>query len=94
MVVVPALYTAPESTLRRLRAFVDGGGHLVSTFKSFVADEHVKVWADRQPHALTDVLGLTYNQFTRPTDVGLTLHGDLAGSIGAADGCRREPPHA
>ena len=66
MVVVPALYTAPESTLRRLRDFVDGGGYLVSTFKSFVADEHVKVWADRQPHGLTDVLGLTYNQFTRP----------------------------
>jgi beta-galactosidase len=78
MVVVPALYTAPESTLHRLRDFVDGGGHLVSTFKSFVADEHVKVWADRQPHGLTDVLGLTYNQFTRPVDVGLTLHGDLA----------------
>ena len=66
MVVVPALYSAPESTLQRLRAFVAGGGHLVSTFKSFVADEHVKVWHDRQPHALTDVLGLTYNQFTRP----------------------------
>ena len=85
MVVVPALYTAPESTLTRLREFVDGGGHLVSTFKSFVADEHVKVWADRQPHGLTDVLGLTYNQFTRPADVGLTLHGDLAASAGAAD---------
>jgi hypothetical protein len=35
-----------------------------------VADEHVKVWSDRLPHALTDVFGLTYNQFSRPDDVG------------------------
>ncbi|MDQ0373378.1 beta-galactosidase [Cellulomonas humilata] len=84
MVVVPALYSAPESTLQRLRAFVGDGGHLVSTFKSFVADEHVTVWNDRQPHSLTGVLGLTYNQFTVPVDVSLTLHGDLAAAPGAA----------
>ena len=84
MVVVPALYSAPEATLQRLRAFVDRGGHLVSTFKSFVADEHVKVWHDRQPHSLTGVLGLTYNQFTVPVDVSLNLHGDLAAAPGAA----------
>jgi beta-galactosidase len=43
-----------------------------------VADEHVKVWSDRLPHALTDVFGLTYYQFTRPDDVGLILRDDLA----------------
>ncbi|MGN8244750.1 beta-galactosidase [Cellulomonas soli] len=80
MVLAPALYSAPESTLHRLRDFVAGGGHLVTTFRSAVADEHVKVWHDAQPHSLTDTLGLTYNQFTLPDGVGLTLHGDLAGT--------------
>ena len=43
-----------------------------------MADEHVKVWSDRLPHALTDVFGLTHNQFTRPDDIGLILPDDLA----------------
>jgi beta-galactosidase len=78
IVVVPALYSAPEDALLRLRQYVHNGGNLISSFKSAVADEHVKVWSDRLPHALTDVFGLTYNQFTRPDDVGLELRGDLA----------------
>ena len=51
---------------QRLREYVEAGGHLVTTFKPFVADEHVTVWHDRAPHGLTGRLGLTYNQFTRP----------------------------
>ena len=39
--------------------------------------QHVKVWSDRLPHTLTDVFGLTHNQFTRPADVGLILRDDL-----------------
>ena len=88
MVVVPALYTAPESTLRRLRDFVEAGGHLVSTFKSFVADEHVKVWADRQPHALTDVLGPHLQPVHPPGRRGAhpaRRPGRLARRVGAAD---------
>ena len=53
MVVAPALYSAPESTLTRLREHVEAGGHLVTTFRTAVADEHVTVWHDRAPHGLT-----------------------------------------
>ncbi|MCI1984544.1 MAG: beta-galactosidase [Bifidobacteriaceae bacterium] len=69
MVLTPALYSAPASTLEVLRAYVQGGGHLVSTLRSFVTDENVTVWTDRAPHSLTDVFGMTYNQFTRPQNV-------------------------
>lgn len=83
LVVAPALYSAPESTVTRLREHVEAGGHLVTTFRTAVADEHVTVWHDRAPHGLTETLGVTYNQFTRPDGVGLTLHGDLAEAAGA-----------
>lgn len=66
MIVTPALYCTPQETTDRLREFVSSGGHLVSTMRSFVTDDEVTVWHDRAPHNLTDVFGMTYNQFTRP----------------------------
>lgn len=71
MVVAPALYSVDERFLSMLRTYVDGGGNLVATFKSFFADGKLKVWADRQPHGMTDVFGLTYNRFTLPDGVDL-----------------------
>jgi beta-galactosidase len=66
LILTPALYSAPEQTVRRLRDFVAGGGHLLSTFRTVVADENVEVWHDAAPHGLTDVFGATYNQFSTP----------------------------
>nr|WP_274607597.1 beta-galactosidase [Bifidobacterium miconis] len=66
MVITPALYDASDETIERLRAYVADGGHLVSTLRSFVADEETTVWHNRAPHHLTDVFGMSYNQFTPP----------------------------
>ena len=72
MIVTPALYCADEELVRRLDAFTEKGGVLVSSFRSFVADEHSSVYPDALPHGLTDCFGMTYNQFTEPgrTSVG------------------------
>lgn len=66
MIVTPALYCAEEGLIRRLEAFVKRGGVLVSSFRSFVADEHSSVYPDAQPHGLTECFGMTYNQFSEP----------------------------
>ena len=84
MVLVPALYSSNEDTLKALADYVRQGGHLVATLRSFVADENLKVWHDKAPHLLTDVFGIDYNQFTRPGK-GLTL--DLHGSDQAGPTC-------
>jgi beta-galactosidase len=39
---------------------------LVSSFKSFVANEYLTVYDDVQPHGLSDCFGMSYNQFTEP----------------------------
>jgi beta-galactosidase len=78
MVLTPALYVAPQATIDALRAYVEQGGHLVSTFRTAVADEHVTVWHDRAPHGLTDVFGATYNQFSTPDGARLAFRGALA----------------
>ncbi len=89
VLVAPALYVTPEATIEALRGFVAGGGHLVTTFRTAVADENVQVFADRQPHGLSGLLGLGTDQFTRPEGVRLApseaLAEVLAGSAGDAD---------
>lgn len=75
MIVTPALYVAAQETIDRLREYVRDGGHLVSGMRSFVTDNDTTVWQDAAPHDLTDVFGMTYNQFTRP-DGAVTVSGD------------------
>ena len=71
MLVTPALYTAEDETIRLLRGFVQDGGTLISSFKSFFADENVKVRHERQPYHMTDVFGMYYQEFTRPGKAAL-----------------------
>lgn len=73
MVITPALYVTDESCISALRDYVERGGHVIATFKSFVTNESVKMWQDRQPHHLTDVFGMHYGQFTLPNDVNVTF---------------------
>lgn len=74
LIVVPALYAAPDSLLVRLNSFVKNGGHIVYTFKSGFSDEHNKVRTLRQPGIISEACGITYSEFTIPDKV--TLKGD------------------
>ena len=73
LVFVPSLYSASEDTLQKLDSYVENGGNLVVTFRSGFSDEHLKIYADKQPHLLNKCLGITYNQFTIPKNVSLEL---------------------
>lgn len=72
LLITPALYSASESLIASLQDYVDRGGHLLSTFKSAVSDPSLKIYADDQPHGLTECFGMTYDQFTNAVNVGLT----------------------
>lgn len=74
MIVTPALYSASEETIQKLEQFVSEGGVLVSSFRSFVADEKLSVYHDQLPHVLHSCFGGGYNQFTEPEDV--TIEGE------------------
>lgn len=71
MIVVPALYAVPDETLERLKGYVADGGTLLATFKSAFANEHIKVSTKEQPRIIGEALGVAYNQFTFPQNVGL-----------------------
>ncbi|MCU7550082.1 beta-galactosidase [Chitinophagaceae bacterium LB-8] len=76
LIVVPALYAAPDSLLKRLNQYIKNGGHVVYTFKSGFSNEHVKVRSVRQPGIISEACGIYYSQFTDPQN-DVELKGDL-----------------
>jgi beta-galactosidase len=80
LIVVPALYAASDELLERLNRYVENGGHVVYTFKSGFADEHVKVRTGVQPGLIGEACGVRYSQFVEPKSV--SLKGDPFG-VGA-----------
>ena len=79
---VPALYSAPQDCLARIRDYAAQGGTVVATFKTAFTDENVKVWPDEQPHLLKDCFGVLYHEFTAPVNVFLKENG--GGRFGAS----------
>ena len=71
LLLVPALYAAPDSLLERLNRYVKNGGHIVYTFKSGFSDQNVKVRSCHQPGIISEACGIYYSQFTIPENVSL-----------------------
>lgn len=69
LVVLPCLYCAEDGLIAALREYVSGGGHVLASFRSFFTDENVQIRHAAQPYGLTDVFGMTYDNFTVPADV-------------------------
>ena len=63
LVVVPAVYLLSASAASSLRAYVAGGGQLVVTFCSGIADEQHRIWLGGYPGVLRDVLGIRVEEF-------------------------------
>ena len=66
VILTPALYLAEERLIEELASFVKKGGTLISTFKAFFCNRDAAVYSDRQPHGLTEVFGMSYQQFVEP----------------------------
>lgn len=71
LLITPALYSVSDRLTSALKDYVQTGGILLSTFKTAVADRMLKIYHDDLPHGLTDVFGMTYDQFTDAVRVGL-----------------------
>lgn len=66
MIVTPALYSVSDSFVQKMGQYVQRGGVVVSSFKSFVADRKLSVYHDVLPHGMTECFGMSYNQYTEP----------------------------
>jgi beta-galactosidase len=71
LLFVPALYSASDETIAKLKEYTNQGGHMILGFKSGFSDDELKIYHDLQPHGLTECIGASYDQFTRPVNVAL-----------------------
>lgn len=63
LLVLPALYLASDATIDWVRRHVHGGGHLLVTWLSGVADEHARIRLGGYPGAYRDLLGVRVEEF-------------------------------
>ncbi len=85
LLITPALYSVSGRLANALKDYVQAGGTLLSTFKTAVADKMLKIYHDDLPHGLTDVFGMTYDQFTDAVQVGLRAAPEMQAKSHAAD---------
>lgn len=75
LLIAPLLYAVCEASLQRLNHFVSEGGHVLYSFKSGFANEHLKVRHERQPAVIRESVGASYQLFVEPHEV--TLQSDV-----------------
>jgi beta-galactosidase len=63
LLIAPILHVVPDALAKRLRDFVAGGGHLVTTYFSGIVDENDHIWLGGYPGALRDLLGIRVEEF-------------------------------
>ena len=96
LLITPALYSVSDKLTSALRDYVRSGGVLLSTFKTAVADRMLKIRHDDLPHGLTDVFGMTYDQFTDAVRVGLRTNAEKSATelVKMCSGPEQEPREA
>ncbi|GGS21593.1 beta-galactosidase [Streptomyces aureoverticillatus] len=63
LLIAPVLHVIPEVLAKDLTRYVEGGGHLVTTYFSGVVDENDHIWLGGYPGALRDLLGIRIEEF-------------------------------
>ena len=64
VILVPPLYSAPDSVLNNISDYVKGGGHVVMSFKSGFTNEYSTVRDLMAPGPLRAAAGFRYQEFT------------------------------
>jgi beta-galactosidase len=82
VVVAPVLHVVPSDLAARLTRYVEGGGHLVTTYFSGIVDDNDHVILGGYPGALRDLLGVRIDEFgPLAEDEEVMLDNGNAGSV-------------
>ncbi|WP_207453954.1 beta-galactosidase [Herbiconiux sp. SYSU D00978] len=73
VVIAPILHVVPDALAASLSAYVELGGHLVTTYFSGIVDENDHVFLGGYPGALRDLLGIRIEEFAPLLDTEQAL---------------------
>ncbi|MFE3033166.1 beta-galactosidase [Streptomyces canus] len=73
VLVVPALYIAPDAVLDWLAAYAHAGGHLVLGPRTGYADHEARARHEKAPGRLTEAAGVSYDEFSNLAH-GIPVH--------------------
>lgn len=79
LIIVPALYVADDTLLKKISDYVKNGGHVLMTFKSGFTNENSAVRWERAPGPLREAAGFSYQEFSNLAQP-LSLKGDPFGA--------------
>ncbi|MFE6592038.1 beta-galactosidase [Streptomyces sp. NPDC057781] len=77
VVIAPVLHMVPQELAKELTRYVEGGGHLITTYFSGIVDPNDHIWLGGYPGALRELLGLRIEEFG-PLPDGATVDLDNA----------------
>jgi beta-galactosidase len=75
LLIVPCLYVADDTLLKKISDYVQNGGHVLMTFKSGFTNENSAVRWELAPGPLRKTSGFTYQEFSN-LEQPLALKGD------------------
>lgn len=75
LLIASAFISTTDAIQNKLRAYVEQGGHLLATFKSFQANERIELYMEARPYKMTDVFGLETSIGCRPTQKEIEREG-------------------
>ncbi|MFE3902191.1 beta-galactosidase [Streptomyces sp. NPDC059153] len=82
VVIAPVLHVVPQPFGKALTRYVEGGGHLVTTYFSGVVDENDHIWLGGYPGALRELLGIRIEEFGPLLDgATVDLDNETTGSL-------------
>ncbi|MFJ8192698.1 beta-galactosidase [Streptomyces sp. NPDC096094] len=82
VVIAPVLHVMPQELVKELTRYVEGGGHLITTYFSGIVDENDHIWLGGYPGALRELLGLRIEEFgPLPDGATVDLDNGTAGSL-------------
>lgn len=80
LVIAPSLYLMSTAASANVAAYVDGGGTFVASYFTGIVDSHDTVYAGPVPGALSEVLGISIDEFgPLPVDSSVEL---TSGAVG------------
>ena len=81
VLALPMVYMFKEGFAKKIRAFVENGGTLITSYWSGIADDTDRCYLEGTPHGLMDVLGIRSTEIDGLYDWIRLIHVNICATL-------------